>query len=74
MVVLGGPGIANDITGTNLIYGAGGGGAHHASPAVDGNYASHAHPNSIYSNGGNSTSGTTNGLGQGAVIVRYYIA
>jgi hypothetical protein len=74
MTVLGGPGIANDITGTNLIYGAGGGGSHHSGPAVDGSYASHAHANSQYSNGGNSTSGSVNGGGAGAVIVRYYIS
>jgi len=74
MTVLGGPGIANDITGTNLIYGAGGGGAHHQSPSVDGGYASHAYANSQYSNGGNSTHDSNFGGGAGAVIVRYYIS
>ena len=74
MTVLGGTGIANDITGTHLTYGAGGGGGHHNDPAVDGGYASHAYSNSIYSNGGNSRSNSVNAGGAGAVIVRYYIA
>ena len=72
--VLGGTGIANDITGSHLMYATGGGGSHHTSPASDGAYPTEAYPRSPYSCGGNSRSGDHDSPGPGAVIVRYYIA
>lgn len=74
MTTIGGPGIANDITGSYLMYGTGGGGSHHSNPAVDGQYPSQAYPLAPYSNAANSNAGNNTRGGAGAVIVRYYIA
>lgn len=71
---IGGTGIANDITGTFLMYGTGGGGSHHSSPASDGAYPTETYPRSPYSCGTNSRSNDFDTGGTGAVIVRYYIA
>lgn len=74
MTTIGGTGIANDITGSYLMYGTGGGGSHHSAPAVDGQYPAEAYSRSPYSCGANSNSGDQIFGGAGAVIVRYYIA
>ena len=73
-VVGGGTGIANDITGTHLMYGTGGGGAHHQGPARDGFWPSEAYSRGNHSIGGNSLAGSSQAGNSGAVIVRYYIA
>ncbi len=70
----GGTGIANDITGTYLMYGTGGGGAHHQGPARDGFWPTEAYSRASHSIGANSIAGSVQTGNAGAVIVRYYIA
>jgi hypothetical protein len=70
----GGTGIANNITGTHLMYGTGGGGGHHQGPSMDGQYPTETYSRASHSIGGNSNHSTHNAGNSGAVIVRYYIA
>lgn len=71
---VGGIGHVSNFTGTNLIYGTGGGGGHHQSPAHSGGYPSQAYALS-YGTGHNSnqSNATISGFGGGAVLVKYYI-
>jgi hypothetical protein len=70
----GGLGHVSNFSGSNVVYSAGGGGAHHTSPAESGNYASHSDA-AGYGWGRNSTHDASNqsGNGNGVVMVRYYI-
>lgn len=74
MQAVGGIGHTSNFTGTNLIYGTGGGGSHHSSPEVTGIYPSQSHPLS-FGTGRSSSHGTSfqEGIGNGGVLVRYYI-
>ena len=71
---VGGLGHVSDFTGSSLVYGAGGGGGHHQTPEQGGTYASHAF-NLSYGTGRNSSHNDSNqgGIGNGVVMVRYYI-
>lgn len=71
---VGGIGHTSDFTGANLIYGTGGGGSHHSGPEQSGSYPTQSFQLS-YGTGRNSSHGDSHqsGVGNGAVIVRYYI-
>lgn len=71
---VGGIGHTSNFTGSNQVYGAGGGGGHHQQPEQGGSYASHADP-ITYGTGRNSSHNSSNqgGIGNGVVLVRYYI-
>lgn len=70
--VVGGIGHASNFTGTHLMYGTGGGGSHHQSPQVHGQYPSEAYSRS-YGAGSNSRHDDYNSGSSGAALVRYYI-
>lgn len=71
---IGGIGHTSNFTGASLIYGTGGGGGHHDQPQQSGSYPSQSFALS-YGTGRNSSHGESNqsGVGNGAVLVRYYI-